>query len=42
MSDPYDPREGPEQPPEPVIPSRAARHQAKRGRFLRGLSLIHI
>jgi hypothetical protein len=36
VSDPYDPREGPEQPPEPVIPSRAARHQAKRGRFLRG------
>ena len=36
MSDPYDPREGPEQRPEPLIPSRAARHQAKRGRLLRG------
>jgi Family of unknown function (DUF5719) len=36
VSDPRDPREGPEQRPEPLIPSRAARHQAKRGRFLRG------
>jgi uncharacterized protein DUF5719 len=35
VSDPYDPREDPEQRPEPLIPSRAARHQAKRGR-LRG------
>jgi hypothetical protein len=38
VSDPRDPREGPEQRPEPLIPSRAARHQAKRGRFLRGRS----
>jgi hypothetical protein len=37
VSDPRDPREGPEQRPEPLIPSRAARHQAKRG-FLRGRS----
>jgi hypothetical protein len=36
VSDPRDPAEGPEQRPEPLIPSRAARHQAKRGRFLRG------
>ncbi len=36
MSDPRDPREGPEPRPEPLIPSRAARHQAKRGRLLRG------
>jgi hypothetical protein len=36
VSDPRDPREGPEQRPEPLIPSRAARHQAKRGRFRRG------
>ena len=38
MSDPRDPAEGPEQRPEPLVPSRAARHQAKRGRFLRGRS----
>jgi hypothetical protein len=37
VSDPRDPREGPEQRPEPLIPSRAARHQAKRG-FRRGRS----
>jgi hypothetical protein len=36
VSDPRDPAEGPEQRPEPLVPSRAARHQAKRGRFLRG------
>jgi hypothetical protein len=36
VSDPRDPREGPEQRPEPLIPSRAARHQARRGRLLRG------
>ena len=36
MSDPRDPWEDPEQRPEPLIPSRAARHQPKRGRFLRG------
>jgi Family of unknown function (DUF5719) len=36
VSDPRDPGESPEQRPEPLIPSRAARHQAKRGRFLRG------
>jgi Family of unknown function (DUF5719) len=38
VSDPRDPQEGPEQRPEPLIPSRAARHQAKRGRLLRGRS----
>jgi Family of unknown function (DUF5719) len=38
VSDPRDPREDPERRPEPLIPSRAARHQAKRGRFLRGRS----
>jgi Family of unknown function (DUF5719) len=41
VSDPRDPMAGPpgdpgEDRPAPLIPSRAARHQAKRGRFLRG------
>jgi len=37
MSDPRDPEGGPgEERPPPLIPSRAARHQPRRGRLLRG------
>jgi Family of unknown function (DUF5719) len=36
VSDPRYPQEDPERRPEPLIPSRAARHQKKRGRLLRG------